>query len=303
MAITDVELAALTELLACLRTSAVLSDSGPCKALWNELKGRAVARAAEEEDPPGRFYSHYLVGVFADALSAEREDDEERYIKPGPHAPEMHGDVMVPRDCTFDSINEFVHHPEVPVDDLQAPLLGAGMNIDRLREALTPSPETKAAYSAEFKFSHDTLDEDGNPRSETHDVPWTVVKDIMAAILKRAGAEGARPPTWAELMSILDTHYPADIFDGSSGDPGPRLVRLVREIDEQAAEIANLKRLLGECLPCIPNAHGSWAQLAVEVRRASMSTRRGQRPRNDGNGTLTADDSGHPLTAGRQCGE
>jgi uncharacterized small protein (DUF1192 family) len=43
-------------------------------------------------------------------------------------------------------------------------------------------------------------------------------------------AEVARLKTWAGLLSILDTHYPADVFDGSSGDEGPRIVALVREI-------------------------------------------------------------------------
>lgn len=37
--------------------------------------------------------------------------------------------------------------------------------------------------------------------------------------------------SWDGLMSILDDHYPADVFDGSSGDPGPRIIVLIREID------------------------------------------------------------------------
>ncbi len=39
--------------------------------------------------------------------------------------------------------------------------------------------------------------------------------------------------TWDGLISLLDRHYPADIFDGSSGDPGPRIVVLIRTIAEQ----------------------------------------------------------------------
>lgn len=44
--------------------------------------------------------------------------------------------------------------------------------------------------------------------------------------------EMARLHTWHGLMSLLDEHYPADIFDGSSGDPGPRIAVLIREINE-----------------------------------------------------------------------
>lgn len=37
---------------------------------------------------------------------------------------------------------------------------------------------------------------------------------------------------WNGLMKILHDVYPADIFTGSSGDLGPRLIALLREIDE-----------------------------------------------------------------------
>lgn len=46
-----------------------------------------------------------------------------------------------------------------------------------------------------------------------------------------ARAELARLHSWNGLMSLLDEHYPADIFIGSSGDHGPRVVALIREID------------------------------------------------------------------------
>lgn len=58
--------------------------------------------------------------------------------------------------------------------------------IARLREALTPSAETKAEYGGEFHFHIERLDDDGNSYSEEVGVPWTTIKDIMAAILKRA---------------------------------------------------------------------------------------------------------------------
>jgi len=48
----------------------------------------------------------------------------------------------------------------------------------------------------------------------------------------RARAEVARLHTWAGLMSLLDEHYPADVMTGESGDPGPRIVALVRAVAE-----------------------------------------------------------------------
>jgi hypothetical protein len=57
---------------------------------------------------------------------------------------------------------------------------------DRLRDALTPSAETKAAYIGEFHFVILDLDEDENEVTRRIPVPWTTVKEIMAAIRARA---------------------------------------------------------------------------------------------------------------------
>lgn len=56
----------------------------------------------------------------------------------------------------------------------------------RLREALTPSAETKAAYMGEFSFLVDDTDEDGWSLSREVAVPWTTIKEIMAHIHARA---------------------------------------------------------------------------------------------------------------------
>lgn len=57
----------------------------------------------------------------------------------------------------------------------------------KLREALTPSAETKAAYMSEVvleTISDD--DEDGLPVAVTRYVPWTAIKDTMKLIRARA---------------------------------------------------------------------------------------------------------------------
>jgi hypothetical protein len=56
----------------------------------------------------------------------------------------------------------------------------------RLREALTPSGQTKAAYSSEVECDHPT-----NGRG-THYVPWISIKAIMAMIRARAALIGEK---------------------------------------------------------------------------------------------------------------
>mgnify|MGYP000865881722 FL=1 len=58
--------------------------------------------------------------------------------------------------------------------------------IKRLREALTPSTETKAAYIGEFHFTVESYAGGGEKYNRYVTVPWTTVKEIMAAILARA---------------------------------------------------------------------------------------------------------------------
>ncbi len=71
--------------------------------------------------------------------------------------------------------------------------------------------------------------------------------------LSRLKEEVERLNTWDGLMSLVDEHYPSDIFDGSSGDPGPRMVVLLREVtlareerDSARAEIERLRTALTE---------------------------------------------------------
>ncbi len=74
-----------------------------------------------------------------------------------------------------------------------------------VREALTPSGDTKAAYHGEFAFDiPDTFfDEDAEEfleHSRKVYVPWTTVKEIMRAILHR-GEVGGSP----EIASLSET--------------------------------------------------------------------------------------------------
>lgn len=69
-------------------------------------------------------------------------------------------------------------------------ILHLAQENDRLREALTASGETKAAYIGEFQFSREVLI-DGESHVEKIDVPWDTIKQIMAAIRARAALAAA----------------------------------------------------------------------------------------------------------------
>jgi hypothetical protein len=62
--------------------------------------------------------------------------------------------------------------------------------VERLREALTPSGATKAAYIGEFSFNVIDRDEDGEEVPRRALVPWDQIKEIMAAIRERAALKG-----------------------------------------------------------------------------------------------------------------
>lgn len=59
-----------------------------------------------------------------------------------------------------------------------------------LEDALTPSAETKYAYHGEFSFTDWRVDENGVEQGYQMVVPWTTVKEIMAAIRARAARTG-----------------------------------------------------------------------------------------------------------------
>ena len=71
-------------------------------------------------------------------------------------------------------------------DDWKERALKAEGKARALKEALTPSEGTKASYIGEFKHPVKAFDEDGEEVTFPATVPWTTIKEIMAAILARA---------------------------------------------------------------------------------------------------------------------
>jgi hypothetical protein len=75
------------------------------------------------------------------------------------------------------------------VEQLQAQIASLTGEVERLREALTPSSATKAAYIGDFSFSMEVPDEHGDSVAVRVVVPWTAIKDIMSAIRARAALQ------------------------------------------------------------------------------------------------------------------
>jgi hypothetical protein len=69
--------------------------------------------------------------------------------------------------------------------ELRAKVAELERKLERMREALTPSGGTKAAYIGEFFVSCSGTDKHWVA------VPWTTIKDVLAAVRKRAGIEGS----------------------------------------------------------------------------------------------------------------
>lgn len=81
-------------------------------------------------------------------------------------------------------------------------------------------------------------------------------RECMACAADELLVEVERLHTWRGLISLLDKHYPPDVFDGSSDDPGPRIIALTREVERLRAREALLNRR---------NAEN--AQTAAEIER------------------------------------
>jgi len=68
----------------------------------------------------------------------------------------------------------------------------------------------------------------------------TAERDTLAERL-----EDTFPATWAGLGAFLDHWYPADIF-AQGNDPGPRIIRLTRELSELRASVERAIDVLEE---------------------------------------------------------
>ena len=100
--------------------------------------------------------------VFDEALNADLESDEGALL-----------------DICRDDARAVLRHLSRPSTEAEA-------LAKALDEALTPSGDTKAAYMGEFAFNRTEFDEFGDEHQVKTYVPWTTIKEIMAAIRSRA---------------------------------------------------------------------------------------------------------------------
>lgn len=85
--------------------------------------------------------------------------------------------------------NDITSPDDVPVLCLReaADMIEAqAVEIERLREALTPSADTKSAYKGELKFKVSAFDSMGYYQDYECVVPWDTIKDTMKMIRERA---------------------------------------------------------------------------------------------------------------------
>ncbi len=73
--------------------------------------------------------------------------------------------------------------------------------------------------------------------------------------LLRAAEERERMQTWVGLMSLLDQHWPEDVFpttaDDAKRDDGARIVSLLRLVERLRAENETLRKRAVECMPML----------------------------------------------------
>ncbi len=106
-------------------------------------------------------------------------------------------EALVARDPSKYRIEERALYAAPPAEREELARLRA--ENERLTEALTPSGDTKAAYWGEFSFHReqrvesDDDDDDDAWETVSLSVPWTVIKEIMAAIRARAALAATNP--------------------------------------------------------------------------------------------------------------
>jgi phage shock protein A len=112
-----------------------------------------------------------------------------------------------------------------------------------------------------------------------------------------AEAELVRLHSWAGLMEMLDEHYPVDVIQDTSGDEGPRICGLIREIDDLRDQLKAAEADAAGLLDMLNDSHQEIAKLASDAakwrddaERLAYSLRRAEQTvRNLGCSALSGD--------------
>ena len=133
-----------------------------------------------------------------------------------------------------------------------------------------PAPQTPQAEAALMKA-----------QSIVHDAAATghLSDKGRSALLAALGHGDCVPRSWAGLNTLLDDHYPPDVFTGSSGDKGPRIVALTRALERAEAERDRMRACLSVLLRDIDEGEVTGGDpecvdLWVTVNRAELDEAR-----------------------------
>ena len=102
------------------------------------------------------------------------------------------------------------------------------------------------------------------------------VDDLAAIIaaLREAWAEVERLHSWTGLLSLLDEHWPAELFptlaDNPARDTGPRLVSALRRAENAEAAIARVWAIDPEDHATKSRDYGRGFADAIRLVRASL---------------------------------
>lgn len=99
-----------------------------------------------------------------------------------------HPDLSMPEEQLFALVRLINAYPALlsRLEAAEAALQSAQAELKRTREALTPGADTKAAYIGEFQFPFSARNAQGEAVKWMPNVPWTTIKEIMAAIRAHA---------------------------------------------------------------------------------------------------------------------
>lgn len=75
--------------------------------------------------------------------------------------------------------------------------------------------------------------------------------------------------SWDGLIELLNDHWPAETFNGSSGDPGPTIVALIRVIDGLQQDNASLRAAV-EAVNQEFKEQGDWPELDSHAQAAML---------------------------------
>ncbi len=181
-----------TNLLTYAQAKAMVEymiDGAPIAALTlpdDEAVGEVLERLQKTDEYEPLGHTGWEAADLITTLLAQRAADAARIRElkaERDRRTEMHECAMSERD----DATLYADEQKARAESAEATVATLTAQVEAMRGALTPSADTKADYIGEFSFPYCTgFDADGNEVVTQISVPWTTIKEIMAAIRARA---------------------------------------------------------------------------------------------------------------------